>query len=215
MANTYPTANDKQGDGGTTVTVRGLKVLKILTESDGDWHVYVTDGPVSVFITEITPSYQAAEGKPAVSSVIDETGTPYCDTVHQTAAWHGNTCWEIHPVTAWHLSSQTVTVTTAYYTPAHLNVTITYAHDPITRGSIQTITVAVMDSDGPVVNTTVHIHVLYASGSTTKDFDCTTDPAGTCSASWLIGGNSNPGTFLVSVTVEGMQFESSFQVTAA
>ncbi|MBI3841455.1 MAG: hypothetical protein HY297_05860 [Thaumarchaeota archaeon] len=212
MTGAFPTATDKQGTGGTTVTVKGLQVLKILTESDGDWHVYVTDGQVSVFITEIIPRDQAAEGKPAIGSTIDETGTPYCDTVHQTEAWHGNTCWEIHPVTAWQLSSQTLTVTTTY-TAAPLNVTISYAHNPITRGSAQTITVAVIDSDGPVVGQAVHIHVVYASGSTTKDYDCTTAADGSCSYTWIIGSTSNPGTFLVSVTVGGMQYGSSFDVT--
>ncbi|MDV3293927.1 MAG: hypothetical protein LYZ70_06620 [Nitrososphaerales archaeon] len=212
IANAFTTATDKQGGGGSTVTVQGLKVLEIRIESDGDWHVYVTDGQVQVFITEITPSYQAVEGKPAIGSIIDETGTPYCDTVHQTEAWHGNTCWEIHPVTAWHLSSQTVTVTTTY-NASPPNVTISYAHNPITRGSTQTITVAVTDSDGPVVSQSVHVHVTYASGSTTKDFDCVTRTDGTCSSSWVIGSNSNPGTFLISVTVEGIQFGSSFQVT--
>ena len=106
IAGTYPTATDKNGTGGVTVTVKNLQVLYVRQETDGDWHVAVTDGTYPVFITEITPLYQSREGMPPVGSTIDETGVAYCDTAHQTETWHGSTCWEIHPVLSWHLSAQ-------------------------------------------------------------------------------------------------------------
>ncbi|MDV3278117.1 MAG: hypothetical protein LYZ69_06595 [Nitrososphaerales archaeon] len=175
----------------------------------------MTDGQVSVFITEITPTYQSTVSKPSVGSTIDETGVPYCDTYHQSESWHGDTCWEIHPVTSWAISSETTVTYTSTQTAYGLNVSISYANNPISRGSTQTIYVGVSDSDGPVSNTQVSIHVLYASGQTTKDFVCVTNPDGSCSASWTIGGNSTPGTFQATVTVEGIVFHSSFEVTTA
>src|SRR5881296_57837 len=96
IAGKFPTALDKAGTGGVTVTVTDLRVIYVRTESDGDWHVAVTDGVIPVFITEITPSYQAKLGQPQPGSVIQETGIAYCDTVHETESWHGNTCWEKH-----------------------------------------------------------------------------------------------------------------------
>lgn len=101
IAGKFPSATDKQGTGGVVVTVDNLLVLYVHTESDGDWHVAVTDGTVAVFITEITPAYQSSLGMPLAGSTIDETGISYCDTNHQTASWHGNTCWEIHPIISW------------------------------------------------------------------------------------------------------------------
>ncbi|MBI3859572.1 MAG: hypothetical protein HY296_04960 [Thaumarchaeota archaeon] len=213
IAGKYATASDKQGTGGVTVTVMGLYVLYVRDETDGDWHVAVTDGRVPVFITEVIPRDQASEGRPSPGTTIDETGVSYCDTVHQTESWHGDTCWEIHPVTAWHLSNQSVTVTTTAASQG-LNVTIYYASDPVPRGSTQTIYVGVNDSDGPIPGQAVSIHVLYASGMTTHDFACTTSADGSCSASWTIGATSTPGTFQVTVSVDGAEFYSSFEVTA-
>lgn len=218
ISGAYPSAADKSGSGGLTVTVNNLQVLYVRSESDGDWHVAVTDGTIPVFITEITPAYQPVEGKPSVGSFIDETGIPYCDTYHQTESWHGNTCWELHPVLAWHLLNLVITTTsttTTRVTGYGINATISYAHNPISRGSTQTITMQAQDSDGPIKNTTVYVHILYASGSTTHDFTCTTMNDGVCSVSWQIGGNSTPGTFMVTVTIEGQKFYSSFEVTTA
>jgi hypothetical protein len=210
IAGQFQTSTDKSGTGGTTVTIQGLKVLYVNPESDGDWHVGVADGKVSVFITEIIPRDQAAEGQPPVGAVIEETGTPYCDTVHETEAWHGNTCWEIHPVTAWALTSQgSIPSTTIAARGLKVNIT---AQDPIAAGSNQTISVSVLDSDGPVKDAPVSIEVTYASGYI-RDFVCTTTTDGTCSVSWVIGSNSNPGTFLIDAAVEAQHFTSSFQVT--
>ncbi len=214
----YPSASDKMGTGGVTVTVDNLRVLYVNPESDGDWHVAVTDGIFPVFITEITPAYQSSEGMPSVGSVIDETGIVYCDTFHQFEIWHGNTCWEIHPVLSWHLSGTAVATTTSttagQVRNLGVNATVAYAQNPIPRGSIQTITIQAHDSDGPVRNATVYVHVLYASGYTTHDFACVTTNDGLCSVSWQIGGNSTPGTFMVTAAIEGQEFDSSFEVTA-
>ena len=215
IAGKFPTASDKQGTGGVTVTVRNLHVLYVRTESDGDWHVGVTDGTVPIFITEITPSYQQSEGEPPVGSNIDETGVAYCDRVHETESWHGDTCWEIHPVTAWQLSSSGTlsTIVNERTVAQGVDATISYGQDPIPRGSTQTITVQVRDSDGLVIGATVSIEVDYASGVTVHNFTCTTSTDGACSISWRIGPTSTPGTFMVTVDVGGEEFNSSFSVT--
>ncbi len=213
IAGKYPSGLDKSGTGGVTVTVPNLQVLYVRTESDGDWHVAVADGQVQVFITEITPQYQSSLGEPPVGLLIDETGVPYCDTFHQTESWHGNTCWEIHPVTAWHLSSTSSTTTLNTTVQAGLAVSVSYGQNPIPRGSTQVIIVQVNDSDGVVPGSTVEIEVDYASGYTTHNFSCTTSQNGSCSISWKIGGTSDPGVFSITATVNGERFYSSFVVT--
>ena len=85
---------------GTYVKVRHLKVLRVVAEDDGDWHVEVTDGKTPVFITELIPADQKREGKPRVGVYIDETGTAYNDLAADGAR-HQYTTWEIHPITAW------------------------------------------------------------------------------------------------------------------
>src|SRR5437867_8009169 len=213
IAGKFPTALDKAGTGGVTVTVTDLRVIYVRTESDGDWHVAVTDGVIPVFITEITPSYQAKLGQPQPGSVIQETGIAYCDTVHETESWHGNTCWEIHPVTSWDvIGRSTMTVTTKVN--GGLQAGISYAQDPIQRGSAQAITIQALDSDGALVGAIVSVVVDYASGSTSHTFSCTTSSSGSCSVTWTIGSTSTPGTFQVIVDVEGAEFLSTFTVTA-
>ena len=113
IAGRFPSATDKQGTGGVNVTVRGLYVVYVMDELDGDWHVAVTDGNQSVFITEIIPSDQQALGRPVAGTVIDVTGIAYCDLQHENEAWHGNTCWEIHPVKFWVLTGGANTTSTA------------------------------------------------------------------------------------------------------
>ena len=213
IAGKFPTALDKAGTGGVTVTVTDLRVIYVRTESDGDWHVAVTDGVIPVFITEITPSYQAKLGQPQPGSVIQETGIAYCDTVHETESWHGNTCWEIHPVTSWDvIGRSTMTVTTKVN--GGLQAGISYAQDPIQRGSAQAITIQAQDSDGALVGAVVSVVVDYASGSTSHTLSCTTSSSGSCSVTWTIGSTSTPGTFQVIVDVEGAEFLSTFTVTA-
>ena len=213
IAGKFPTALDKAGTGGVTVTVTNLQVIYVRTESDGDWHVAVTDGVIPVFITEITPSYQAKLGQPQSGSTIEETGIAYCDTVHESESWHGNTCWEIHPVTSWHVvGTSTMMVTTKVN--GGLQASISYAQDPIPRGSAQAITIKAQDSDGAVVGAVVSVEVDYASGSTSHTFSCTTSSSGSCSITWTIGSTSTPGTFQVIVDIAGAEFLSNFTVTA-
>ena len=213
IAGKFPTALDKAGTGGVTVTVTNLQVIYVRTESDGDWHVAVTDGVIPVFITEITPSYQAKLGQPQSGSTIEETGIAYCDTVHESESWHGNTCWEIHPVTSWHVvGTSTMMVTTKVN--GGLQASISYAQDPIPRGSAQAITIQAQDSDGAVVGAVVSVEVDYASGSTSHTFSCMTSSSGSCSITWTIGSTSTPGTFQVIVDIAGVEFLSNFTVTA-
>ena len=213
IAGKFPTALDKAGTGGVTVTVTNLQVIYVRTESDGDWHVAVTDGVIPVFITEITPSYQAKLGQPQSGSTIEETGIAYCDTVHESESWHGNTCWEIHPVTSWHvLGTSSMTVTTKVN--GGLQASISYTQNPIPRGSVQAITIQAQDSDGAVVGAVVSVEVDYASGSTIHTFSCTTSSSGSCSITWTIGSTSTPGTFQVIVDIAGVEFLSNFTVTA-
>ncbi len=113
IAGKFPTASDKQGTNGILVEVDGLRVTRVHKVFDEDWHIDVTDGKVRLFITEVTP-YWLNHGVtvPAVGSVIDEIGYVYCDTEHENETFHGNTCWEIHPVIKWTLhgtSTQDIT----------------------------------------------------------------------------------------------------------
>jgi len=213
IAGKYPTASDKHGTGGVTVQVKGLYVLYTENENDGDWHVVVTDGKANVFITEIIPRDQAQVGRPPERATIDETGVVYCDAVHETEAWHGKTCWEIHPVTAWSLSASNLT-RTSRTTVQGLGVDIAYGKNPVPRGSNQTIWVSATDVYGPVVGATVSVVVEYASGTTMKSFSCLTADSGSCTVEWTIGSASAPGTFSVVVSVAGSTVNSSFQVTA-
>ncbi len=214
IAGKFATAVDKEGTGGVVVTVRDLRVLYVRDESDGDWHVAVTDGRVPVFITEIIPRDQLREGRPHPGTVVDETGVPYCDTAHQTEAWHDSTCWEIHPVTSWELSAGNPEVPTTTYAGSNVNASFSYGQNPIARGSTQTITVTVNDSDGLVAGVVVYLRVTYASQATTKDLQCTTLTTGACSVSWLIGATSDPGVFGVEAGVNDQTFSSSFEVTS-
>ncbi len=133
------------------------------------------------------------------------------DWVQHYLAWKGIS------TSATGSQSTTSSSSSSYTTSTNggLGVTIGIAYDPITRGSTQNITVSVGGSTGPLSGVPVHIHVLYASGSTTKDYDCTTSNAGSCSYSWQIGGSSDPGTFQVTVTVEGQNYYRTFQVLAS
>jgi hypothetical protein len=102
---------------------------------------------------------------------------------------------------------------------ATLVADIAYAKDPITRGSIQTITISVNHGNAKASGALVDGAVTYASGSTVKSFSGTTDENGQYSYSWRIGGNSNPGIFNVNVNVssngESLTMPSSFTVIEA
>ena len=88
----------------------------------------------------------------------------------------------------------------------------------ISRGSTQSMIVTVTDGTNPVNGANVSVHVTYASGYTTKDFEGTTDSNGQFSFSWRIGSNSDPGTFAVDVSANKSGYSPSsgsfsFEVT--
>ena len=95
-----------------------------------------------------------------------------------------------------------------------LQASISYAQDPIQRGSAQAVTIKAQDSDGAVVGAVVSVEIDYASGSTSHTFSCTTSSSGSCSVTWTIGSTSTPGTFQVIVDIEGAEFLSAFTVKA-
>jgi hypothetical protein len=92
---------------------------------------------------------------------------------------------------------------------------ISLGSSPISRGSTQSIWVEVANPNGPMSNTTLSIMVLDASGQTSLDFVCATNATGDCWTLWVIGGDSTPGIFQVSLTAEGTTFHSSFEVTTS
>jgi len=90
---------NKLGENGTLVEVDNLRVLQVMRVIDGDVHVHVTDGNVSIFVTEITPYWQLhGVSPPKVGDFVNITGVVFCDSIHQTEEWHGKSCWEIHPI---------------------------------------------------------------------------------------------------------------------
>lgn len=103
-AGTFASALDKQGTNGTLVQVNGLTVLGVTKEIDGDIHVDVGGATCGcTMVTEITPIAQRFlnDSIPQVNMTITEIGTVYCDAAHASEAWHGGTCYELHPVVAW------------------------------------------------------------------------------------------------------------------
>lgn len=76
-----------------------------------------------------------------------------------------------------------------------LSADITVGRDPISRGSVQTVTVTVTDGGKRLSGASIDGVVTYASGSTQKPFGGLTDENGQVSYSWRIGGNSSPGFF--------------------
>ena len=100
-----------------------------------------------------------------------------------------------------------------------LALSISFAKDTVTLGGMQTVIVTVTDAStkSPVSGASVSITVTYASGVTTKTFSGTTKNSGKFSYSFTIRGNSNPGTFTVSVQASKAGYQSassksSFQV---
>lgn len=112
------------------------------------------------------------------------------------------------------VSNSVSTQTSTSSSSSQYSVIISYAQNPIVRGNYQTIYVSVTSGGIAVANLGVQIYVLYASQSTTKTFQETTNSSGIANANWLIGGNSNTGTFSVTATINGLAYSSSFQVTS-
>jgi len=96
-----PGGRDKQGTGGITVLVHNVTVRKVLDEDDGDWHLNSSDATWQPFVLEIIPRDQGDVGKPPTGLRLAVLGVPFCDRQHAGEAWHGNTCWELHPVVGW------------------------------------------------------------------------------------------------------------------
>ena len=92
-------------------------------------------------------------------------------------------------------------------TGSALQVQVKTAQDIITRGSTQTIYVTVTSNGSTVEGVTISGTVTYASGST-HSFSGFTGIDGTYSYSWQISGNSNPGTFSISVTASKTGYTS-------
>lgn len=107
-----------------------------------------------------------------------------------------------------------ITQTTVVTSPClSLVVSVSVARNPISRGSVQTIYVTVTDGTNKMSDATTTGRVTYASGYT-HDFSGSTDANGQYSHSWQIGGNSNPGTFSVSVTATKAGYQDGHGSTA-
>ena len=104
---------------------------------------------------------------------------------------------------------QTTAANTTTVSGSLSSVQITYAQNPIVRGSTQTIYIT---TNPPLPNTPVTVTVTYASGSTQKTFNAQTDSGGKVLVSWTIGASSDPGTFSVIVKFSGQTYSSNFQV---
>lgn len=116
-------------------------------------------------------------------------------------------------------SSNSYSSSSSYSPSKELAIDLT-GQDVISRGSTQSMTVIVTDDSGSVSGASIDVKVVYASGSTTKDFGGMTDSSGEYSFSWTIGGNSSPGTFKVFVDASKSGYSSAsesftFTVTEA
>jgi len=89
---------------------------------------------------------------------------------------------------------------------------ISYGQPTIVRGNFQTIYVSVTQNGEPMTELSVAFSVVYASGLTKNLPAASTNSSGVASATWKIGPNAQPGTFDVTVTVNGTSYASSFQV---
>ena len=155
---------------------------------------------------------------PPVGTHVKVTGSYVLDLEHSSWA-------EIQPVSSIEVILQNGTTVSASNTgapvqnnpatkqnPASGTLHIDLAEqDYIARGSIQSMTVEITDGTNPVSDATVSVHVIYASGDTTKDFTGTTDSDGAFELSWKIGGNSKPGTFEVDIDASKDGFSPAHQ----
>jgi hypothetical protein len=213
MAGRYPTALDRNGTQGTTVAVKNLLVLYVYNESDGDWHVGVTDGRATVVITEITPAFQKALGRPTPGTTIDEIGKVFCDVQHENESWHGDTCWEVHPVTSWMLSGADAAQTTAVSSSPGQNASVSFGEDQVVVGYNQTIRVAASGHGAPLAGAEATVSVSFLPGGQ-RSFSCVTDTEGECSVMWAMGDEVGPGTVGVKVQVGDVDVYSAFEVLA-
>jgi hypothetical protein len=99
-----------------------------------------------------------------------------------------------------------------------LRAAIAVDKDPIRRGDIQTVRLAVTDEDGTVTLASVLVEVFYP-GEPTRTFSGETDEDGYFMFSWQIGADSAPGIVRVNVIItyfsETIGTSASFTVTEA
>lgn len=212
MAGEYPSAVDKNGTLGTSVTVLALRVLYVNNETDGDWHVGVTDGVVPVFITEITPAYQAVLGRPPVGSVVDESGRAFCDVQHENESWHGDTCWEVHPVTAWRISAGQTGGSSM--TPLNnTGLSVGLREHELRPGTDQTISVEVRGFNAQSAPN-ASVMVSYPPGVSVS-LECEIGTGGSCSVTFPVDRLSALGTYAVRVQVGDEVVYTAFLVLSA
>jgi hypothetical protein len=112
-------------------------------------------------------------------------------------------------------SSTTTTSHSSGSTLKSLSVSIRVEHDPISRGSTQTVFVKVYDnnkgnSSKPVSEAHVDGKVIYASHENITDSKGDMNPP----HSWQIGGNSDPGTFRVNAHASSKGYKPASATTA-
>jgi hypothetical protein len=114
-----------------------------------------------------------------------------------------------------------VTIIVNPVSDSSLTVDLEVEHPTIVRGNIQTIFVTVNDAGEPIEGANVFATVDYA-GPNVEDFEDeepkVTDTEGKTEFSWRIGGNSDPGTFTVTVEVFSEEYDPAtetleFEVT--
>ena len=90
---------------------------------------------------------------------------------------------------------------------SRLGVSTSVAKNPISRGSVESITVKVTSNGKTIANADISDVVTYKSGFT-KSFSGKTDSSGLWIFSWQIDDNSDAGTFSVVVTASKAGFNS-------
>jgi hypothetical protein len=97
-----------------------------------------------------------------------------------------------------------------------LDTKIDVAKDPIVRGNRQSFSVIVSDRNNgdPVQGAQVDASVKYAGPHTEYFGSQTTGSSGSASFSWTIGGNSNPGTFTITVDVSESGYGSTTETSS-
>jgi len=94
--------------------------------------------------------------------------------------------------------------------PYTLSITIKVGTDPIIRGHIETVTVTVSDTSNPsrkIAGAKVGGEVFYTTGFH-KSISCSnTDQNGKSQCSFIIGPNSDPGTFKITIDVSASGYK--------
>jgi hypothetical protein len=105
-----------QGES-TLVELHGVYVQKFTPAGDGDWtgnlvdpnRPDITNPYMKTIHAEIDSTWISAGvapmPAPSAGMTIDIRGFVYWDPGHLDASWHSFSGWELHPVTAWHVSA--------------------------------------------------------------------------------------------------------------